>query len=219
MGILDFGIWGFHTLVNLLLLSSFTHYFSELTHLNQLASEGHNAYLLGEISTMGWWYYHLVVFFIKTPIPVLILFVLGVLRIAYSVTPYALRNTHYVFLLFPTLLYFLAASLTSLNVGYRYLLPILPLVHIIASSVVRSWKLEVGNLKLGFWKLGFGVWNLFIVSLFIVHLISTFASAPNFLSYFNEFVGANGYKVLSDANIDWAQDLPALGKYLNGRKV
>ncbi|MEK7440513.1 MAG: glycosyltransferase family 39 protein, partial [Chloroflexota bacterium] len=38
---------------------SFTHYFSELTHLNQLASEGHNAYLLGEISTMGWWYYHL----------------------------------------------------------------------------------------------------------------------------------------------------------------
>ncbi|MEK7440512.1 MAG: hypothetical protein AABZ78_06945, partial [Chloroflexota bacterium] len=60
---------------------------------------------------------------------------------------------------------------------------------------------------------------LFIVSLFIVHLISTFASAPNFLSYFNEFVGANGYKVLSDSNIDWGQDLPALGKYLNGRKV
>jgi hypothetical protein len=72
---------------------------------------------------------------------------------------------------------------------------------------------------LGFWDLGFGFFPLFIVSLFIVHLISTLASTPRFISYFNELVGANGYKILSDSNIDWGQDLPALGKYLNGRKV
>ena len=213
------GFWFFTLWSTYFFSSSFTQYFSELTHLNQLASEGHNAFLFGEISSKGWWYYHLVVFVVKTPIPVLVLFVIGAIRIAYSVMRNGIRNTEYIFLLIPTLLYFLAASLTSLNVGYRYLLPIIPLVHIIASSVIGNWKLEVGNLKLGFWNLGFGVWNLFIVSLFIVHLISTFASTPNFISYFNEFVGANGYRILSDSNIDWGQDLPALGKYLNGRKV
>ncbi|MBI5348740.1 MAG: glycosyltransferase family 39 protein, partial [Chloroflexi bacterium] len=206
--ILGFGIF---TLWSTYFFSlSFTQYFSELTHLNQLASEGHNAFLFGEISTRGWWYYHLIVFFVKTPLPVLVLFVIGVLRIAPSVTQNAIRNTHFVYLFIPTLLYCLAASLTSLNVGYRYLLPVLPLVHIIASSVVRSWKLEVGS-----WDFK----KLFIVSLFSVHSFSTFFTAPNFLSYFNELVGANGYKILSDSNIDWGQDLPALGRYLNGRKV
>ncbi len=219
LGFWIFGL-GFFTLWSTYFFSSsFTQYFSELTHLNQLASEGHNAFLFGEISTQGWWYYHLVVFIVKTPLPVLALLIIGVLRIPYSVTH---RSPRITLLLIPILLYFLAASLTSLNVGYRYLLPILPLVHIIAGSVIRDWRLEtlapeamrsgVGSWKLGFWDLGFGI-------LLIVHSFSTFLSAPNFVSYFNEFVGANGYKVLSDSNVDWGQDLPALSKYLNGRKV
>ena len=216
---LIFGIWilvfGLFTLWSTYFFSStFTQYFSELTHLNQLASEGHNAFLFGEISSKGWWYYHLVVFVVKTPIPVLVLLIVGVFRIPYSVTQYATRNTQYVFIILPTLLYFIAASLTSLNVGYRYLLPVLPLVHIIASSVVGNWRLEIGD-----WKLRFRIFPLFIVSLFIVHFFSTLLSTPNFLSYFNESVGENGYKILSDSNVDWGQDLPALGKYLNGRKV
>jgi len=210
---LFWGFWilgfGFFTLWSTYFFSTaFTQYFSELTHLNQLASEGHNAYLFGQISDRGWWYYHLIVFLVKTPLPVLVLFIMGILRIPHSVTHHSSRIT---LLLIPTLIYFLAASLTSLNVGYRYLLPILPLVHIIASSVVGRWSLVVGNRQ-------FVIrYSSFVI--FIWHITSTLFTTPNFISYFNEFVGANGYKILSDSNTDWGQDLPTLAKKIGNHSI
>lgn len=44
---------------------------------------------------------------------------------------------------------------------------------------------------------------------------------PDYLSYFNEFIGGpkNGYKYLRDSNIDWGQDLPALAKYMRDNNI
>jgi hypothetical protein len=44
------------------------------------SGEGHDAYLLGEVRHTGWWYYFPVVFFVKTPLPVLILAAFGIKR-------------------------------------------------------------------------------------------------------------------------------------------
>ncbi len=216
-------------------------YIRELAGLTTLAGEGHTAYLFGQLSTQGWWYYHPVVFLVKTPLPLLALIAYSLWRMADGLwhntfrIPHAsraFRTSHLGFgvwiLGFSTLLYFAAASLSSLNVGYRYLLPILPLIHIFAASAAsrqwavgsRQWFNHSSFLR---WDLGFGVWDfhsLFITSLFIVHFISTLSIAPHFLAYFNELVGPrNGYKVLADSNLDWGQDLPALARYLNGRNV
>ncbi len=47
------------------------------------------------------------------------------------------------------------------------------------------------------------------------HIIEALFICPNYLSYFNEFVGgpSQGFLCLRDSNIDWGQDLKGLGKY------
>ncbi|MBI3242692.1 MAG: glycosyltransferase family 39 protein [Chloroflexi bacterium] len=187
-------------------------YLRELTDLTNLATGGHTAYLLGQLSLKGWWYYHLVVFAVKTPLPLLILLFMTTALIVYSVfrKQYAIRNTQYalanVFL--PASLYLLATiTIFSLNVGYRYLLPALPLLHILAASVTQH---AIRNTR----------YAILLTLLFIAHAASTLAIAPHFLAYFNEFVGPeNGYQVLADSNLDWGQDLPALARALDGRPV
>jgi hypothetical protein len=47
--------------------------------------------------------------------------------------------------------------------------------------------------------------------------IDTALSWPNYLAYFNEFVGgsADGYRCLADSSLDWGQDLPGLADWLH----
>ena len=185
-------------------------YLRELADLTDLATSGHTAYLLGQLSPKGWWYYHLVVFAVKTPLPLLLLIVYGVSLIAY----YLLRRSPSSLfslpssLLLPPFLYLLATiTIFSLNVGYRYLLPALPFLHILAASTMRHAIRNTSRLT-------------FYLLLFTFHAASTLLIAPHFLAYFNELVGPqNGYKVLADSNLDWGQDLPALAQYLDGRPV
>ncbi len=119
----------------------------------------------------------------------------------------------------PPLLYLAAATLSSLNVGYRYLLPALPFLHLIASAAVSGqWTVD-GRQPSTDSRPAFSIRHFAFV-IFLWHAIATLSIAPHFLAYFNELVGpANGYKVLSDSNLDWGQDLPALAHYLNGRPV
>ncbi|HLF02349.1 MAG TPA: glycosyltransferase family 39 protein [Anaerolineales bacterium] len=183
-------------------------YIRELTDLTSLASEGHTAYLLGQLSLNGWWYYHLVVLAVKTPLPLIILITYAFWHI---LSHRALRWDFGIWIIgFSSGLYLLATvTLFSLNVGYRYLLPALPLLHLLAASVAQSAIRNTNRVS-----------RLTFVVLLLWHLISTLSISPHFLAYFNELVGpANGYKVLSDSNLDWGQDLPALAKYLNGRRV
>ncbi|MBI5830621.1 MAG: glycosyltransferase family 39 protein, partial [Chloroflexi bacterium] len=150
-------------------LAQFVH---ELTDLGTLAGGGHTAYLFGQLSPKGWWYYHPVVFLVKTPLPLLILIAIGLWRIAsyqpsavsrqpsavntqpsdYSTQTSTLKPQHSTFIIHHSsfiispLLYLAVASLSSLNVGYRYLLPALPFLHIIAATAVSGqWAAGSGQ--------------------------------------------------------------------------
>lgn len=192
-------------------------YLRELNDLTALASEGHTAYLFGLLSVKGWWVYHPLVFLVKTPLPLLLLSAYGVWRMARAIAITKRISALAVYVFVPAAIYFAAAAFTSLNVGYRYLLPVLPLAHIIAASAASqlppSSQSPVARLIV--------LRSTFTVSaLLLWHAASTFAVAPHFLAYFNELVGpANGYEVLADSNLDWGQDLPSLARYLNGRAV
>jgi hypothetical protein len=82
----------------------------------------HGAYLAGEYSTGGWWYYFIVTFLLKTPAPTLLLLSLAFItyRSSFSIPHSTL------FLLWPAAAYFGFSLTSSLNIGYRYLLPMLP---------------------------------------------------------------------------------------------
>ena len=50
--------------------------------------------------------------------------------------------------------------------------------------------------------------------LLTIMLISTIISFPHYLSYYNILAGGtdNGYKIATDSNYDWGQDIKRLGK-------
>lgn len=82
---------------------------------------GHGAYFLGEVRTMGWWYYFPIVLAIKTPIAFLVLAIAGIRR-----------NSAIAMI---ALLILVAAMTSHLNLGVRYVLPIyVPLALLAASN-------------------------------------------------------------------------------------
>lgn len=179
-------------------------YIGELQHFLSLASEGHRAYLLGRLSQTGWWYYHPFVLLVKTPLPTLALLGGAVgLAALHGLNP---REWE---VIFPALLYLGFSMLGSLNVGIRYLLPMLPLLYLFVARLAAglqspSWA-RAGVLgALIAWLLGT---NLLIY--------------PDYLAFFNRASGGpdNGYHLLADSNLDWGQDLPALAEYLRERNA
>jgi hypothetical protein len=178
----------------------FPTYFRGLGWLRRYAQRGAPTFLMGQQSDRGWWYYFLVAFAIKTPIPVLVLFGAAVLLSVFGQRDASER----LYLLYlPIALFFLATFLSFLNIGYRHILPVLPFVFVAAGRVLagdtKRW-LRAAAVVLCIW-----------------HAAGSFAIHPHYLAYFNELAGGadNGYRYLVDSNLDWGQDLKNLKVYMD----
>jgi hypothetical protein len=181
-------------------------YMAGVEQIAALSGGGRAAFLLGEFSDEGWWYYFPVAFAVKTPLPVLLLFALaaGLLLARRSTRGKAL------YLLLPALGYFVVSMQSGLNIGYRHLLPVLPFLYLMAAGLVtlpaqgvaRVARLAVPAALLG----------LLLIDLWL---------HPHYLSYFNLAAGgpANGSQVLIDSNIDWGQDLKRLQRWMEEEGV
>lgn len=99
---------------------------------------------------------------------------------------------------------------SNLNLGQRYLISLYPLLALAGSDRLAE------HLKSRRWLYG-GV----ALVLLSAQLISNVSVAPQFLSYFNQFSGGsdNGWKRLSDSNLDWGQGLPALSERLQAESA
>jgi hypothetical protein len=172
------------------------------------AGGGRSGYLLGQVSTEGWWTYFPVAFAVKTPLATLV----GLL----IATGLALRRRSRddVLLLIPPLAFFLASTTARLNLGYRHLLPVLPFLavhtgrlaapHTCASSSQRTWPRCILPIALALWLAA-----------------STLAISPHFLAYFNAIGGGprNGWRILVDSNVDWGQDMKGLREWMERDQV
>ena len=58
-------------------------------------------------------------------------------------------------------------------------------------------------------------------TLLTIILISTIISFPHYLSYYNILAGGtnNGYKIATDSNHDWGQDIKRLGKWVSDNNI
>jgi len=177
-------------------------YFAELAWLRDYARRGHSSFLMGEYGRTGWWFYFPVAFLIKTPIPTLILLAAAVVQSVRS-----RDGLNELFLLVPMLLFFVAGMASSIDIGYRNILLVLPLVFVYVSKAATKaaarW-MQVGLALLCIWC-----------------IVSTMAIAPHYLAYFSELVGGadNGYKYLVDSNLDWGQDLKNLKWHMDARGI
>jgi len=170
------------------------------------------AFLNGHYSSKGWWYYFPYCFLVKTTVPELAAGALGFgCAVAWALRRRAERWGHLAAWLDRTSLFWslvvvygLAAVSTPLNIGQRHLLPIYPAFFALAGAGL--W-----------WLMQRGRWGFAAGGVVLALQLATVARIrPYYLAYFNAVAGgpAGGYEHLTDSNVDWGQDLPALVDWL-----
>jgi hypothetical protein len=192
---------------------------------------GHPSFLMGRNSDQGWWTYFPVAFLLKTPLPTLILMVLSLLSLlrtagksllSFARSPSLIRYPSSAIrrwgplVLFP-LLYALSTPFSSVNIGYRHLLPILPFLFIlIAPTVDRGLRIASSMPRLPALGLRSAVY-----ALLACYLISTLRMFPDYLPYFNLLAGGpeGGYRYLVDSNLDWGQNMWQLREWMQENDV
>ncbi len=188
---------------------------------------GHPAFLLGRNSSQGWWYYFPVAFVLKTPLPTLLLIItaalVGIRRTVLRKEPCfslagILSRTAYwsPLLLFPAW-YIALTPLSSVNIGYRHLLPLLPFLFIFTGHLVTSLRFT----PLRFTSLRFTPLRFTLYALLSWLILGTLQIAPHYLAFFNEITGGpdNGYRYLVDSNLDWGQNLWELRDWMRENGV
>lgn len=156
-------------------------------------------YLMGQFRAEGWWYYFLVAYAIKTPIPMLLLIPLAFWH-------WRRQGGWFreVFLLLPTLAYVILISALAPPIGIRYLIPAFPLLFIFVSRTAPLFTKRAAGVVAG-------------IILAAWYLSTPIRIYPDYLAYFNEFVGGpkHGIDYLDDSNIEWGQHLKRLKRYLD----
>ena len=173
----------------------------------QDSRDGRPAFLLGQISDTGWWYYFPVAFALKTTIPFLLASIGGFVWAVYQV----LRRKCYaiLYVMLPGVFY-LALTMTShLNIGVRHLLPMFPFAAIAGAGFVSA-VIECGLKRSR--GLGLAVAAVALVPCLVI-AVSAF---PNYLTYFSPLAGgaARGWQMLSDSNVETGQEVKPLARYL-----
>ncbi len=174
---------------------------------------GAPAYLLGHLSSTGWWYFFPVAFLLKTPVALHLLAAAAVLG-ALLQRRRPDRGPALAGPLRPVwvgALVFTAFLLTSrLDIGFRYALPALPLLCIlIAAGVARLWALATRATRAAL--VGLALWSV----------VSTLSIYPWFLSYTSEYGPGrdHGDELLLDSSLDWGQGLLALRSWMRTEHV
>ncbi|MDX1416818.1 MAG: glycosyltransferase family 39 protein [Candidatus Promineifilaceae bacterium] len=174
------------------------------------------SFLLGQYSESGWWYYFPVAFLLKTPLPTLILIILGFGAYMFCVTRNKRRGkcltvVDSAALLIPAIGYFAIAITSDINLGYRHILPVLP--FLVAFSTTSMANVEIRKIP--------GTAKLAALLLAIGLAVVACATYPDFLSYFNILAGGpqNGWRSLVDSNLDWGQDLDDLPEWMANHGV
>jgi hypothetical protein len=170
------------------------------------------SFLMGDLYVGGRWQYFPVAFALKTPLPTLA-FLLGavVLSIRRPIGRYAWA------LWLPPLLFFGASLWSEMNLGYRYILPVLPFALVLAGRM-GPWIAEGLASLHGQQRALLGATATAMIGWSAWSGLSIY---PHYLAFFNELAGGpdNGWRYLVDANIDWGQDLKGLKRWMEDHDV
>ncbi|HQE91548.1 MAG TPA: glycosyltransferase family 39 protein [Anaerolineae bacterium] len=200
-----------------------------ILRLREHTAGGHQAFLWGENSMRGWWWYFPAAFALKTPLPTLLLALGAMLSWAAehrNVTTLKRWNVQTMFL-FP-LFYIVSSLLSPLNIGYRHLLPLLPFLYVGLAYLgvwsteyeAQSHKFSIPNFKtlptphsslLTPHSLLLTAYSF----LFAWQLFGLLRVYPHPLTFFNAMAGGahNGWRYLADSNTDWGQGYKALAHF------
>jgi 4-amino-4-deoxy-L-arabinose transferase-like glycosyltransferase len=176
---------------------------------NHLRS-GHLAFLAGQVSRSGWWWYFPLAFALKTPLPTLLLLVPAVMA--------GLRwpsdsPTDEAWLLCIPLAHLSGSMLSTIDIGYRHLLPMLPFLFLYLSRLA-VWFPRLGTHLLAQRAVRYGL-RIICCAVLCWYAWGTARLYPHYLAFFNELAGgpAGGHRYLADSNTDWGQAFKELAAY------
>ncbi len=179
-----------------------------------------SAFLNGQYSLTGWWYFFPYSFLVKTPLATFALLMLAgagaimswrqgqpgpwsaigqsAWRAFYATAPLWLLLA----------IYWATAISARLNIGHRHITPTYPAMFILAGAA-GHWFAERGRLRWGM--------PAAVMACVLLLVGECYATYPHYLAYFNRIAGGsrNGYKHLINSSLDWGQDLPGLKRWLD----
>ena len=163
---------------------------------------GHPAFLMGDRSIVGWWYYMPIALALKSTPSELVIMAYGLWA---CVTGWRRVSARTLVWRVAMITFAALAIVNRLALGVRYVLLVLPLLLLIA---FEHWHRRTAGRPRWSWAAG--------LALVVAQAVSAATIAPHYLSYFNRLSGGpeTGYLYLADSNIDWGQDLPALRETL-----
>ena len=176
-------------------------------HLNYQGM-GRSAFLLGNYSNTGWWWFFPYAFLAKSTLAELLAVVgAGALGVRYLVGAARQRGLADIAPVFPLLALFAVygafAVLSPLNIGHRHILPLYPPLFILSGGLLAVPALR--------W-----LRRVVVPLVLVIGVAESVAARPHYLAFFHRAVGGseNGWRQLVDSSLDWGQDLPALSTWL-----
>lgn len=173
-------------------------------------SEERGAFLAGNYSTTGWWWFFPFAFLVKSTIGELLVAALIVIRgtsmlvrarAATWTSSKIVRSPLLPLLLF-AMVYGIFSLSTNLNIGQRHILPLYLVLFILAGYLFsrRSHRFYLTAASIAL----------------VVSATESVSNTPHHLAFFNRLAGgpANGWRLLVDSSLDWGQDVAALGRWV-----
>lgn len=159
---------------------------------------GHPAVFLGEVRETGWWQFFPVLLAVKTPIPFLIFLAIGCGALFRRGRENGWKRFSPILASGAILL---LAMTSRIDIGLRHLLPIFPLLSVVAGlglhDLLRAMKPRTVSISA----------SAVLVLWFVA---SPAAAHPDYLPYFNELAGAHPERITVDSDLDWGQDVKRL---------
>lgn len=156
------------------------------------SQRGHPAYLLGQRSASGFWYYFPTVLALKTPLAMLMLVALS---------PWLLKQRLGAALAAAFSIGILLVSMRGhIDIGVRYLLPVYVGLAVVCGCVAAQasrWFAKA-----------------LVVALIGWQVISGDLAHPDYLAYTNEITRGHPERFLADSDVDWGQDMKRLDEFL-----
>lgn len=175
------------------------------------------AFLDGDYGIFGWVEFFPKAFLYKSPLPLLTGLLAGTLLLGLRLRGGARAQlAEHLYRVTPLLVlfgvYWLFSLTSHLNIGHRHILPTYPVLYVFCGilgwAAARAWRKSrpVG------WTGAAAVTTLLAWQVAVAAGIH-----PHYLAYFSPVVGGptQGYRHLVDSSLDWGQDLPGLGRWLD----
>jgi hypothetical protein len=179
-------------------------YVTGLDHQRQIMEQQHPVFLDGQWSVDGFRGYYVWALLYKLPHALQLLFLVVLFWI---VVPGGLPRWPAIqaILVLPILIVLAVAETSAMQLGVRYVLPVIPFAILFASQAARWFDLKRFPIRSG------------TTILLIAAMLLSIRYQPEHLAYFNELAGGpiGGREHLLDSNLDWGQDLGGLKQYLD----